>query len=133
MRTRKVEVDAVVTILEDETYATVNDMAKDLLREVYKLWHERDFFGLRWGLRPYGPVADLSEANRAAEALQGLPTVHRLYSMAELDRVITKLGEQPALSMCAGCKHPTFAHGFTNKKGCIVRSPVACTCTIVYK
>lgn len=128
MRHRSGEVAAVAALIDSEEYEDAQSLAKAVIEQVYELFQERDWWGLQWGGRAYGPYADKASAKRASRAFDGLPTVHQLHSAAELGRLAEKVNPTTRSTHCTECGDPRFAHGFSNHAGCVVRG---CKCKII--
>jgi hypothetical protein len=129
---RRAERDQVVALLEDDTYASAADLADALIRKVVTMLSERDAHAVQ--LRAgeaisvvVAPFWNVASAKALARSLGGSASVHKLSSVAGMSRLMDPSTHRKK-SHCEECTHPMFAHGFTNKKGCVVRK---CRCKIV--
>lgn len=132
IRKRREEIERVVALLEDESFASAEDLAWAIIREVYDLFQARAWYGLKWGPMAYGPWADYGECTRAGARLQGLATVHTLRSVGSWMDLTGKYLDLRNPVYCPDCGHPTFAHSFPNHQGCVVRKPAKCICKRTY-
>lgn len=132
MRHRTSEVQAIQEILNSEDFEDDVAMAKAVIERVYELFQFRGWYGLKWGNLAVGPFIDKAEANRAAKAMDNLPTVHEMESVDRFTQWVAKMNPKDS-QHCEECNHPRFAHGFTNHVGCVVRKPDRCECTRSYK
>lgn len=131
MRHRNAEVKAIREILNSEDFEDDVAMAKACIEKVYELFQTREWYGLRWGQDAYGPLIDKAEANSLVKAMDGLPTIHALHGVEKF-RGYVKAMSPVDKRHCTSCGHPTFAHGYSNHEGCIVRKPSRCECKIRY-
>ncbi len=129
VRVLKAEAEALRGVLADE-WESEDDLIKALMDKFFELLEERDLYGVRWGGLAYGPFTHMPGARKLCKALDDVAIVAPLLAVGKLRRVASQTNPEADEGHCGGCSHPKFAHGFTNKPGCIVRT---CDCTLEYK
>jgi hypothetical protein len=132
---RGAEVDAVVQLLENGSYATAEALAKDIIKTVADLLDLRDWFALthRWqdGQRGvnWGPFASPIEALRVAGyvSVGGQFGTVKLYSPAVL--VGNAKGRKNTAGFCCDerCGHAPFTHSMAGPaRGACLLATCAC-------
>lgn len=126
---RKSEVESLVRILQDDSYASPEAMAKDLFKSAYSSLLERDWeaFAHRFdtGLTiAWGPFSSTIEAERFGRGvgLGGVNAVVKLHSPARAIGAIKDNDKGIVDAFCTTCDHPAHTH-FTG--GCALRN---CQC-----
>jgi hypothetical protein len=133
---RKEEIDRVKAILESDEYATADQMAKALIKEVAEMLWMRDWFalthvnrdgtkGLNWA--PFvSPIEALNTAEKVG--IGGRFTTVKLYSPGVL--LANALGKKGWKGFCQapGCGHAPFLHlqDGSARGACGVTSVCAC-------
>lgn len=129
VRTRKVEIEAVLALLGEE-WADETELAQALLDKVFELLADRNFYGVKWGATAYGPFLTKQSAEKVCRVFGGDASLHHLVSTALLAMIADRMEDPPDNRYCDVCKHPTFAHGWASVNGCAVKN---CGCTTVMK
>jgi hypothetical protein len=129
VRILNAEKTTIHELLNDE-WDSVDDLVKALMDAFFEMLEKRDFYGIRWGGLAYGPFASKASAEKISKMLDGVAQVAPLLSVSRIKGVAEAANPITDRNHCTSCTHPKFAHGFTNKRGCVVKT---CDCTEVYK
>lgn len=131
---RKAEVAAVVAVLEDTSFESGADMAKEIIKTVGLLFAERDWYAFAWRDKPvgglslaWGPLSSPTEVTRMAAklAIGGEAQGVKLYSTAAMLATIEEQGKGSSKT-CTTCGHPHGTHQHERQVGkCKVRG---CRC-----
>jgi hypothetical protein len=129
VRVLKAETAAIAAVLGEE-WESEEDLIKALWDRFFELLEERDLYGVRWGGLAFGPFTAKVSAQKLCRELDDVAFVAPLLSAGRLKRICAKANPITDGQHCPDCTHPKFAHGFTTKNGCVVKT---CGCAEVYK
>lgn len=123
IRPRRNEVEAIVELLEGESYETAAELAEAILKRTYLLFQEREWFA--WIHRDrglslfYGPFAGRSEAERFARdmGLGGENYTMKLYSVAALRERQAQVDKPVTGEPTCRCGHNRGLHEHPKTQG----------------
>lgn len=133
----KSEIDQLSELLNSDSFATVEDLAKAVYQKSVDMYVSRDLWVFRAGDQGYGPYMNKPQAKAGAKffgldetSVKTLLSASRLvYSDTSIDVGV----------LCNECHHPKFSHFPKTKAnqtawGCLVKEgKVQCTCQQAYK